>query len=509
MRWVQAGSGNVKGEPPLARSGHTAAHIAGKLVVFGGLHEKQFLNDVVVLELDTQTWTRPLCVGTIDSPDTTEEEVPSHSVNEGLGRVPGPRAFHVAVVVESRLLFVFGGRSGRDRLSELWVLDTATWQWSQPRTTGSNPVAREFAAGAALGNRVLVYGGWDGNALLSDVHILDTVSMTWSLLQVSSPAPPARRGHSAVMLERRLLIFGGTGGSMGSLNDLWALKGLYGEEPAAWTRLQLGGTVPSGRTGHSIVVAGPRLLFFGGHGVTGWLSKQQVYYNECVVLDRETVKWGRISTNEPPSQRAYHTMTAIGSRRLLVFGGFDGRACFGDSWWLLSEDEAWRPGLTWTTPVEPGILVPVADGLGKRPSPVKGRQESEVTNSADVNQAASQPQEGDRAAIVKSSVGVEYSALLLPIGQRLTGEEQQQQDEQLLSIARSYLSACNAADIRLGDLEALLADYQCLALSKRLDRENEMSATALRRFSHFSPASIRMSDVQPLLAGYQQLLSMR
>lgn len=29
-----------------------------------------------------------------------------------------------------------------------------------------------------------------------------------------------------------------------------------------------------------------QLLLFGGHGTGGWLSRYDIYYNECIVLDR-------------------------------------------------------------------------------------------------------------------------------------------------------------------------------------------------------------------------------
>lgn len=29
-----------------------------------------------------------------------------------------------------------------------------------------------------------------------------------------------------------------------------------------------------------------QLLLFGGHGTGGWLSRYDVYYNDCIVLDR-------------------------------------------------------------------------------------------------------------------------------------------------------------------------------------------------------------------------------
>jgi hypothetical protein len=80
-----------------------------------------------------------------------------------------------------------------------------------------------------------------------------------------------------------------------------------------------------------------QLLLFGGHGTGGWLSRYDVYYNDTIILDRVTAQWKRLPIgNEPPPPRAYHTMTCIGARHLLI-GGFDGKLTFGDLWWLVPE----------------------------------------------------------------------------------------------------------------------------------------------------------------------------
>jgi hypothetical protein len=57
-------------------------------------------------------WFRPECSGDQSSDGT-------------IG--PGPRAFHCAAALDAGL-FVFGGRSGRRRLDDFWMLDTISWQ---------------------------------------------------------------------------------------------------------------------------------------------------------------------------------------------------------------------------------------------------------------------------------------------------------------------------------------------------------------------------------------------
>ncbi|KAK8713061.1 hypothetical protein V6N13_148288 [Hibiscus sabdariffa] len=196
---------------PQPRSGHTAVPIGkSKIVVFGGLHDKKFLNDVAVYDIDVQV-------------------------------APSPRAFHVAVAIDCHM-FIFGGRSGNRRLGDFWVLDTDIWQWSELTSFGDLPSSRDFSAASAIGNRKIVM----------------YVSLEWVELSVTGSLPPPRCGHTATMVEKRLLVFGGRGGGGPIMSDLWALKGLIEEdnETPGWTQLKLPGQSPSPRCGHTVTSGG-------------------------------------------------------------------------------------------------------------------------------------------------------------------------------------------------------------------------------------------------------------
>ncbi|KAE8706769.1 Galactose oxidase/kelch repeat superfamily protein isoform 2 [Hibiscus syriacus] len=298
--WVRATASDFSGAIPQPRSGHTAVPIGKSKIV-------------------------PECTG-----------------NGSDGQVgPSPRAFHVAVAIDCHM-FIFGGRSGNRRLSDFWVLDADIWQWSELTSFGDLPSSRDFSAAAAIGNKkTVMYGGWDGKKWLSDLYILDTISLEWTELSVTGSPPPPRCGHTATMVEKRLLVFGGRGGGGPIMSDLWALKGLIEEENETprWTQLKLPGQVPSPRCGHTITSGGHYLLLFGGHGTGGWLSRYYIYCNDCIVLDRLSAQWKRLAIgNEPPAARAYHSLTKIGPLYLL-FGGFDGKLTYGDIWWPVPEGD--------------------------------------------------------------------------------------------------------------------------------------------------------------------------
>ena len=171
--------------------------------------------------------------------------------------------------------------------------------------------------------------------------MLDTKSGAWAEFRVPGPLPPPRSGHAMVGIHTRVLVFGGETTHGQILNDCWALKGLHGDEEPRWVKMQLAGLSPVGRAGHSVVALGNRLAFYGGHGDEGWIQRKDVYFEDIVILHRDQVRWAKgVAEGPGPAARAYHSMTALDARRVLLFGGFDGRHAFGDAWWLLPDDPA-------------------------------------------------------------------------------------------------------------------------------------------------------------------------
>ncbi|KAL6253178.1 hypothetical protein RBB50_000900 [Rhinocladiella similis] len=100
------------GDIPGVRMGHSASLYQGdKLLVYGGENEhREYLSDVVILNLTDHHWTQP----------------------EVQGPIPKGRARHAAVVYEDKL-FVIGGLTGEANyiLDDICYLDLKTWTWSK------------------------------------------------------------------------------------------------------------------------------------------------------------------------------------------------------------------------------------------------------------------------------------------------------------------------------------------------------------------------------------------
>ncbi|CAL5363371.1 unnamed protein product [Camellia sinensis] len=502
--WVRASSTDFSGTLPQPRSGHTAVNIGkSKIVVFGGLVDKKFLSDITVYDTDNKLWYQPECTGS-----GTDGEVG-----------PSPRAFHIAVAIDCNM-FIFGGRSGSKRLGDFWVLDTDIWQWSELTSFGDLPSPRDFAAASAIGNRkIVMYGGWDGKKWLSDVYVLDTISLEWMELSVSGSLPPPRCGHTATMVEKRLLVYGGRGGGGPIMGDLWALKGLIEEEneTPGWTNLKLPGQAPAPCCGHTVTSGGHHLLLFGGHGTGGWLSRYDIYYNDCVVLDRVSVQWKRLPTsNEPPPARAYHSMTYIGSRYLL-FGGFDGKTTFGDLWWLVPEEDpiAKRsPASPQRNVLENKDVAMANDALqtAVKESGMKESAVSELQKRLEISVSLSSPE----IQIIEELEDKEF----LELASRLIGENVAGNEQISHSLAaeavRDHWRKSTPQSIQLKELSPLLRDYQRLIArhhtmkvgSNLQSGEVDFPGKEAYRFYHIRKASqLRIDDIPKLLAEYKQLQS--
>ena len=146
--------------------------------MYGGENEhREYLSDVVILDLSTSTWTQP----------------------EIRGPVPRGRARHAAVIYDEKL-FIVGGVTGENSviLDDISYLDLKTWTWSRSwRFT-----ARFDHIAWVWGGRLWIFGGLDPDMeRTTDIWWLDlkgvpSLGLADSQGTVDSPATPNRMTHS-------------------------------------------------------------------------------------------------------------------------------------------------------------------------------------------------------------------------------------------------------------------------------------------------------------------------
>ncbi|KAG8458815.1 hypothetical protein KFE25_005242 [Diacronema lutheri] len=240
------------GKGPIARAWHTATAVDECLLFFGGRGEKKgtakyIFNDLQCFDLAEMAW-RP---------------------REATGRLPTPRYWHSAVLVERKLI-VWGGHNGKLSLSDLHLLDCDAFVWSQPRPSSPAPPPLSCHSCCAIDGSLVVFGGMsclhdgDGHVSItysSDVWTLDCLTLEWSRLRQRGMAPKGVAYHAAPLTPGgQLLVIGGWRGGAVPSDELSALDLTTG----VWHPVQVPGETPSGMYGHTAVVVGTKVVVFGG-----------------------------------------------------------------------------------------------------------------------------------------------------------------------------------------------------------------------------------------------------
>lgn len=319
MTWSKAVMSS-SGHMPVPRNCHSMTHIAEKnsLFLIGGYGSAIKQSELLVLNTDTQTWSRPT-VG---------------------GECPQERYSHTCSAVGTQLILFGGFSKAGEWLQDLHVLDTDSnvpffpklgplnetaesiklLMWYQPRTKGQGPCPRAAHSSSVIGKHVYIFAGNDGQNLFNDLFRLDTETMSWSQPETKGQAPPPRAGHSATVVGTQIVVFGG-GIEGGMANDLYILD----TETLTWTCPETFGTPPAARAGHAACcVFGRHVLVFGGGSI------RNKAFNDLHLFSVDTLAWSRPSdTGDLPVPRAGHSCTMVGTR-LFAFAGGDDQTFFND-----------------------------------------------------------------------------------------------------------------------------------------------------------------------------------
>ncbi|CAM6084445.1 unnamed protein product [Calypogeia fissa] len=268
-----------------------------------------------------------------------------HRVQHG-GNVPAPRASHSMNVVNGIITVFGGGCDGGRHLDDSWVAAVPEYPsqgivWQQVFAGG--PSGRFGQSCIVVGNMLMLYGGInDKGTRLGDTWICQglmpgegQVRPMWELLEVAA-APPPRGAHGGCFAgDRKVVIFGGIASDGTRLGDTWMLD--LAETPLCWREI-VTPISPRARSGHTLTwVGGKRIILFGGRGVDFEVM------NDVWLLDLESdyPAWVELQSSEPhpgpdhPPPRAGHSATLIFGGRIFIFGGEDSeRARKGDVWVL-------------------------------------------------------------------------------------------------------------------------------------------------------------------------------
>ncbi|KAG5184193.1 hypothetical protein JKP88DRAFT_255581 [Tribonema minus] len=344
-RWTRAQT-QTNGVRIPARGGHSCVSADMQLVVFGGhyyegAHKFEYLNDVWLVDAEKLSWQPVQCSGT----------------------PPEPRYSHCCQLVGSRM-FVIGGKGRGSKLfRDVWFLDLLSWTWYPVHPTTIGPTARFGHASTLVGRKIVVHGGWNGSdTCYGDLWVFNTESFSWLQPKTGGIAPCARFGHQLVLVpDGRLLCFGGASTSAQQpvpeyQSDLRQLD----TETMAWSKPRTQGLVPAGRYGHTLTLlqhqqgeeggqgqdggssnkggGGVSLVLYGGWGMGGLqaASVKGGTAKKSSVAVMDVAEEPQLVDVEVPAtvggevvSRHGHTCCVVGST-VFVFGGWDAQQALSD-----------------------------------------------------------------------------------------------------------------------------------------------------------------------------------
>lgn len=312
------------GKLPSGRNGCTTVYADGKLVVFGGTYTESegkfaYMDETWLLDCATMHWHKMNCTG----------------------QIPPARYGHCAHIVGSRM-FIFGGKGHAGEIfNDVYFLDLVEWIWVPVATLSTGPVPRLYHASTLVGRKLVIHGGWNGITLFDDMWIFNTDSFGWMQPKTSGFAPSARYGHSLTLSpDGRLFIFGGCSMSAKDPivpcynNDIRTLD----TDTMIWTRPKVIGNLPTGRFSHSATLldGNTKLVIYGGWGKGGVQTKEIINNPRAFsvhVLDLTTLSWYIPQWNSKKPLKHYFNHGSSGtfdSDSILIFGGSDGRQSVND-----------------------------------------------------------------------------------------------------------------------------------------------------------------------------------
>ena len=193
------------GEIPSKRSGHSMCVVGDFSYLFGG-------ND----------FRRPPGPNNeLYKVDMSSSEFYWTKIDNSTGRLPEPRSHASMVVYKTNKIILFGGfRSSSIRYNDVWILDTANDEWSQPhagitetkadgevvfkRSWPDVPFQRGGHSATLIGSQMYIFGGYGGSGFarkdFNDVSVLDLDTWEWRTLECTGEIPAPRSGHRPLLL---------------------------------------------------------------------------------------------------------------------------------------------------------------------------------------------------------------------------------------------------------------------------------------------------------------------
>jgi hypothetical protein len=302
--WKWQAVAPLQGPAPDGRAYGTATYdpVGRRIIVFGGLGNQGFLNDLWSFDLSTSAWTKL----------------------EPTGGPPSPRRGHNAIYDPVRHQIAIWAGQGAGFFNDTWTLNLTTLEWRNV-TPPTRPVSRYGSASVydPVERRLVQFAGFTSESRrFNDTQAFNLDTNTWTDLTPGS-RPGVRCLHTAAFdsVGRRMIMYGGQ--RSGALDDLWA----FDLTSRTWTDL-MPATRPAGRFFATSFVDGEgNFTVFGGSTSAGDV-------NETWAYDFASGQWSKVQIDNPPSKRNGMMGAYIPEEERFIIIGGSGGGFLNDVWEL-------------------------------------------------------------------------------------------------------------------------------------------------------------------------------
>jgi len=206
-------------------------------------------------------------------------------------------------------------------------LDTYTTQTLEYTERLRNNQERRWHCFFLHDNKYIAHGGWNDSGSLDDLIVLNLDTMQWQQItpkggksRIAAVWPSARRWHTLTPLQEgssSCLLFGGYNGSTTPLGDAYMLN----LDTGSWSEASFKGKLPDARSRHTMTEIGSKqLMLIGGFRGTDETCK------EIHILHTDDMSWTELPEKLTgplfPIIRSGHSITKIDDNRLFISGGF-------------------------------------------------------------------------------------------------------------------------------------------------------------------------------------------
>ena len=219
-----------KGSVPVSRRNHAGAVIGRYLVVYGGINsEAKTLGDLCLLDLKTKEWMIPDLM-VINDPGPRASASLTAVYSEEIVGIENYNFFSMPLR-ENNGFYLFGGVNNGVVTNSMHVLCIRAGKliWSDVKCRGVIPAPRHSHTACAIGLKLYVFGGrndemYKNGYEISGIHSFSCKNLEWEQLEIKGSIPGPRWGHSMIALTSKIFVFGGMSYNKYSENKLYSIE---------------------------------------------------------------------------------------------------------------------------------------------------------------------------------------------------------------------------------------------------------------------------------------------